>query len=229
MQNEIERYRRPTRILHWVNTASFVTLFLTGLVLFVPAFGPLAQDSWTRVIHRIAAVAFIVAPVIYMLGNWKATWHGVKEAFIWGAEDLGWMMAAPRYYFLADEEAMPPQGHMNSGQKLWWLMVIVFGVVFVFTGIIMWFFKTVAPPGLLQSMVILHDFAFVATGVMLLVHIYLSVFHPLMAGALGSMTKGRVSVEYARSHHARWYNSMFKEMEQVKPEWPQTRARSSKP
>ncbi len=218
MVQEVERYRKPTRIFHWVNLSAFVVLFLTGLTLFLPPLAVLAQDSWTRVIHRIAAVVFVIGPVIYMVTNWKATWRGVKEAFTWGAEDLGWLRAAPRYYFLADEKAMPPQPHMNTGQKMWWFMVLVFGVIFAITGLIMWFFKGIAPAALLQWMVFIHDIAFIATGCMLFVHIYLSVAHPLMrplrTGAWSSMmTRGKVSVEYAKSHHGKWYERETKTQE----------------
>ncbi len=214
MEQEIERYRKPTRILHWIHVSAFIVLFFTGLVLFIPPLGTLAQDSWTRVLHRMAAVIFVVIPLIYMVTNWKATWRGVKEAFTWGAEDIGWLKAAPRYYFLSDEKAMPPQEHMNSGQKMWWFMVIVFGLVFVITGLIMWAFKTTAPPVLLQWTVFVHDIAFIATGCMLFVHIYLSVVHPLMrplrTGAWNSMARGKVSVGYAKSHHAKWYERISK-------------------
>ena len=153
----------------------------------------------------MASVIFVVAPLIYMVTNWKATWRGVKEAFSWGTEDIDWLKAAPRYYFLSDEKTMPPQKHMNTGQKLWWLMVIISGLVFVITGLIMWAFKTTAPAGLLQWMVLVHDIAFIATGCMLFVHIYLSLFHPLMTEARASMTRGKVSVKYAKSHHGKWY------------------------
>jgi len=217
METEIERYRKPTRILHWIHAGAFVALFLTGLILFVPPLGFLAQDSWTRVIHRVAAILFVVAPLIYIPLNWKATLRGIKDAFSWGGEDMGWMKAAPRYYFLSDEEAMPPQEHMNTGQKLWWLMVIVFGLIFAITGVIMWFAKTAAPIALLQWMVIIHDIAFITTGSMLFVHIYLSVVHPLMrplrTGAWSSMARGKISVDYAKSHHAKWYDRVSKEKE----------------
>lgn len=210
MEQEVERYRKPTRVLHWVHSSAFVILFITGLILFIPQLAILAQDSWTRVLHRIAAVIFIVAPLIYMPLNWKATWEGIKDAFSWGVEDIGWAVAAPRYYFFCDEEAMPPQEHMNTGQKLWWLMVIVFGAIFIITGAIMWFAKTTAPAAFLQWCLIIHDIAFIATGAMFFVHIYLSVIHPLMrplrTGAWSSMTQGKVSVDYARSHHAKWYD-----------------------
>ncbi|MBL7125316.1 MAG: formate dehydrogenase subunit gamma [Dehalococcoidales bacterium] len=218
MEQEVERYRKPTRILHWVHAGAFVILFLTGLVLFIPQLGFLAEDSWTRVFHRIASVIFIVAPLIYIPLNWKATLRGIKNAFSWGGADIGWLKAAPRYYFLADEKGMPPQEHMNTGQKMWWSMVIVFGLIFVITGLIMWAFKTVAPAALLQWMVLIHDVAFIATGCMLFVHIYLSVAHPLMrplrTGAWNSMARGKVSVEYAKSHHSKWYDEVSKSVEE---------------
>ena len=153
-----------------------------------------------------------------MLFNWKATWKGVKEAFSWGAGDMDWLAAAPRYYFLCDEDAMPPQEHMNTGQKLWWLMVLVFGAIFVITGVIMWFAKTTAAVALLQWCVFVHDVAFITTGCMLFIHIYLSVIHPLMrplgTGAWSSMARGKVSVEYARSHHRKWYDEVSKGVEE---------------
>ncbi len=214
MAQEVERYRKPTRVLHWIYAGSFVVLFLTGLILFVPPLGFLAEDSWTRILHRIASILFVLVPLIYLLTNWRASWRGIKEAFVWGREDIGWLKAAPRYYFLADEKAMPPQEHMNTGQKMWWLMVIVLGLVFVITGFIMWAFKETAPSTLLQWMVLVHDIAFIATGCMLFVHIYLSVVHPMMrplrTGAWNSMARGKVSVDYAKSHHAKWYDRVTK-------------------
>ena len=214
MAQEVERYRKPTRILHWIHAGAFVFLFLTGLILFIPQLGFLAEDGWTRLIHRIAAVVFIIAPLIYIPLNWKSTWRGVKDAFTWGAEDIGWLEAAPRYYFLADEKEMPPQEHMNTGQKMWWFLVIVFGVVFVITGAIMWFAKESAPAALLQWMVFIHDIAFIVTGAMFFVHIFLGVLHPMMGpraiGAWSSMARGKVSVDYAKSHHAKWHDRISK-------------------
>ena len=215
MGQEFERYRKPTRILHWVHLVAFCLLFLTGLIIFIPGLSILAQDSWTRVIHRLAALVFVVAPLIYISMNWKATVRGIKDAFTWGAEDIGWLQAAPRYYFLCDEKAMPPQPHMNTGQKMWWLMVIIFSVLFFISGLIMSAFKTVAPAALLQWMVFIHDVAFIATGSMFFVHVYLSVFHPLMrplrTGPWSSMmTRGKVSSEYAKTHHGKWYEEISK-------------------
>ena len=211
MEQQIIRYRTPTRVLHWVHTASFLVLFVTGLIIFIP---PLAQaltvDSWTRIIHRAAAVVFIVAPLVYIPLNPKSSIKGIKEAFTWGQEDMEWLRAAPRYYFLADEKSMPPQGHMNTGQKMWWFMVIFFSIIFVITGFIMWVFKESAPYAALQWAVFAHDVSFIATGTMFLLHIYLGVVHPLMRGSWASMARGKVDAEYAKSHYRKWYDEVMK-------------------
>ena len=207
---EIEKYSKITRILHHVHTVAFILLFLPGLVLFIPQLGFLAAGSWTRIIHRVAAAIFIIAPLLYLVMKPKAALHAVKEAFTWGKDDIGWLKAAPRYYFLSDEEGMPAQGHMNTGQKMWWFIVIVFGVLIALSGAVMWLFKTIAPAALLQWMVFVHDVAFIVMGAMLFVHVYLGVVHPMMTEAWKAITKGTVSTEYAKSHHGLWYEERMK-------------------
>ncbi|HEX79292.1 MAG TPA: formate dehydrogenase subunit gamma [Dehalococcoidia bacterium] len=213
MAKEVERYSKATRYLHWMHAISFSILLLTGLILFVPALGFLAEDSWTRILHRIAAVLFVVAPMIYVPLNMKRSGRGILSAFKWGKEDIRWLLAAPRYYFLCDEEAMPPQGHMNAGQKMWWLIALVFGSLFVVTGGMMWFAKDTASPGLLQWAVIIHDVSFIVTMIMFFVHIYMSAVHPLTrplkGGSWDSMfCNGKMSADFAKAHYAKWYEEV---------------------
>ena len=137
----------------------------------------------------------------------------IKEAFKWGVDDLNWLQAAPRYYFLGDESAMPPQSEMNTGQKLWFFMLLIFSPIFIITGVFMWFLKGIVPQEVFQLCVFIHDVAFIATFLMFLVHVYLGVIHPLMrqhGGAFGSMVDGTVSAEYAKSHHDKWYRKVSK-------------------
>ncbi len=93
---------------------------------------------------------------------------------------------------------------------MWWFMVIVFGVILAITGAVMWFAKTTASPAVLQWMVFIHDVAFIVTGAMLFVHIYLGVIHPLMTESWKAIYKGKVSAEYARLHHGKWYEESTK-------------------
>lgn len=204
----VQKYTKPARIFHWVHSGAFVLLVLTGIFLFMPALGFLAQDSWTRLIHRIAAVIFVVAPLIQMFANRKTAIESIKTAFTWGKDDLEWLQAAPRYYFLGDEAAMPPQPEMNSGQKLWYTLLLIFSPIFVITGILMWFLKYSLPSVVFQWSVFVHDVAFIVVFLMFLVHIYLGVIHPLMrkhGGSFSSMVDGTITTEYAKSHHGKWY------------------------
>ena len=209
----VQKYTKPARILHWVHTAAFLLLLITGIILFVPAFGAAAQDSWTRVIHRIGAVIFVLAPLIQILANRKTAWASVKRAFTWNGEDLQWAIAMPRYYFLGDESTMPPQDEMNTGQKLWYTLLLIFGPIFLITGILMWFFKYSLPSAVFQWSVFVHDVAFIVVFLMFLVHIYLGVIHPMMrkhGGSFNSMVDGTVTAEYAESHHGKWYKEVTK-------------------
>lgn len=205
---DVERYRKPTRILHFVHLAMFIGLAVTGSFLYFHAISLPAQDGWSRLIHRIFAVIFVLGPLIYMVARWKTTWKGIKDAFHWTAEDIGWLKAAPAYYFMGDESAMPPQEHMNVGQKLYWLIVLVSGVALTITGALMWFFKGMIPSGVFQWSVFAHDVFAIAVFTMFLLHIYLSVIHPLMAGVIWSMIRGTVPADYAKSHHRKWYEKI---------------------
>jgi formate dehydrogenase subunit gamma len=205
---EIEKYSLPVRILHWVHTASFITLFLTGLGFFISTPWFPAYNSLSRLIHRAAAVIFIAAPVLYLIINPRAAGRGLKQAGTWGAADFGWFKVAPRYFLLGDDRDMPPQGLLNSGQKLWWAVTLISGFLFAVTGALMWFGVKTAPPAVLRGMQTIHDIAFIVTGCMFLLHVYLAVFHPGTTGALRSMTSGKVPAAYAQKHHRKWYEEV---------------------
>jgi hypothetical protein len=51
----IEQPLIKTRLLHWIHTASFIPLVMTGLVLYLPLLMPLTQGEagiWMRLVHR---------------------------------------------------------------------------------------------------------------------------------------------------------------------------------
>ena len=50
--------------------------------------------------------------------------------------------------------------------------------------------------------------AAIVGGSMALLHLYLGAIHPRMTESLKSMITGKVSAEYAKSHHAKWYSEI---------------------
>lgn len=204
----VERFRKRTIWFHWIHTLAFLVLLITGAILFLPGLGGPAAGGITRFIHRVAVVFFVGAPLVYILSNPKMSFQFVKEVLTWGRDDVRWLFRAPDYYFGGDADKMIPQGHINTGQKMWQLVVVVTGVIFVISGIILWFFKGVVSAGFFQWTLIFHDVAFVLAFVMLLVHIYLGVIHPRMTESLKSIWDGKISKKYAKSHYRKWYDTL---------------------
>jgi formate dehydrogenase subunit gamma len=208
-ERTVERFKKRTVWFHWIHTAAFVILIATGAILFVPGLGSLAAGGTTRIIHHIAAVVFVGGAIAYIPLNPKMAFHFVKETLTWGKDDLDWGKHAPDYYFGGEEDKMPPQGHVNTGQKMWQGVVLSTGVVFLVTGLLMWPLQDSVPMGVCRLAMFAHAAAFVIAFLMLLVHIYLGAIHPRMTESFRSMLNGRVSPSYAKHHYGKWYEEEF--------------------
>lgn len=202
--DEVERFKRSTRILHWTVAVSAIVLAVTGMCFFVNAWGFVAEDSYTRVIHRVAAVVLMVAPVLYFAIHAKNSLKFLKDAFVWDKDDWKWLKKAPDYYFGGDPKGMPPQNHINTGQKAFWLVCILCSVGFMISGLIMWTTGTNGAGGFLWAAII-HDLCLIVGGAMVVLHVYLGAMHPKMTESLHSMVTGKASVEYVEEHHKKWY------------------------
>lgn len=205
--SKIERYKKSTILFHWVHTVAFVILLITGAAKFLPGKGPTGGYS-ISVVHHVAAVTFIALPLLYFFYKPKKAIGFIKETLLWGKDDLKWPIAAPNYYFGGPEEKMPPQDHFNTGQKLWQLVIVVTGCVFLATGATMWFFRSKIAISVYQWILFIHGIAFIIVLVMFLVHIYMSVLHPRMREAFPSMLDGKVSSSYVKRHHRKWYDKV---------------------
>ena len=206
----VERFRRRTIVFHWVHTTAFLVLLVTGAILFFPGLGGAAAGGLTRSIHRIAVIFYVGAPIVYTIIAPKMSWQFIKENFKWGRDDFLWLTRAPDYYFGGDEAKMIPQGHINTGQKMLQLIIVLTGILFIISGFLLWFFKDTLAPGVIQGALVVHDIAFVVAFLMLLLHIYLGAIHPRMNESLRSMLDGKISKDYARSHYVKWYDSLAK-------------------
>jgi formate dehydrogenase subunit gamma len=204
----IPKYTTLERLLHWVHTATFLPLALTGFVLFAPFLEPIAQSQagiQIRLVHRIAAVFFGGVPIIYAILQPRRMLMNLREFLSFSKYDLLWLRGAFPYYVLGRHGEMPPQPRFNTGERLTAVVMVLGTVVFGITGLSMWFLKGIMSAGLFQIMVIGHDVMFIITFAMFMVHFYLAVIHPMMWQSLVSMRYGVVSESYAREHHTMWY------------------------
>lgn len=204
----IPKYTFLERLLHWVHTATFIPLALTGFVLFAPWLQPLAQGEAgqsMRLIHRVASVFFGGVPIVYAIFQPRRMLMHLREFLSFSRYDLLWLKNAFPYYVLGRHSDMPPQPRFNTGERLNALIMVLGTIVFGITGLAMWFLKGIMPTNLYLVAVFFHDLMFIATFVMFMIHFYLAVVHPLMWQSLVSIRYGVVSESYAREHHAAWY------------------------
>jgi len=204
----IPKYTSLERLLHWVHTASFLPLALTGFVLFAPWLRPVAQSEagiHLRMIHRIAAVFFGGVPIVYTIMQPRRMLMNLREFLSFSKYDVLWLRSAIPYYVLGRHADMPPQPRFNTGERFTAVVMVLGTATFGITGLCMWFLKGIMPVFLYQLMVFFHDLMFIITFAMFMVHFYLAVIHPMMWQSLVSMRYGVVSESYAREHHAMWY------------------------
>jgi formate dehydrogenase subunit gamma len=208
-ERNILRFRLRSRVFHWLHSLAFVVLLLTGLARFLHS-DPAAGFYVVGIIHRAAAALFVGLPLLYYF-IWPRQVVGfVKGLFQWNKSDIQWLKAALPYYFGAPEDRRPPQGEIDPGQRAWEVVIIVTGVIFVLTGVPLWFFKWRLPLELYQWALTVHAVAFIMVFIFFLLHIYLGVFHPRFKESLRSMLDGRISAGYARAHYRKWFEKTKK-------------------
>ena len=222
----IPKYTFVERFLHWVHTATFIPLALTGFVMFAPWLQSVAQGDagmHIRLLHRIFAIVFGLVPIVYTIIQPRRMLMNLREFLSFSKYDLLWLKGAVPYYVLGRHEDMPPQPRFNTGERLTAVVMVVGTITFGITGLSMWFLKGSMPLFLFQLMVFIHDLMFIITFAMFMVHFYLAVIHPMMWQSLVSMRYGVVSESYARQHHTMWYYGE----QRAKEMWEQRHAAGS--
>lgn len=202
----VKRYQRTDMVMHWSVAVGFILAVLTGYVVFFEGTSALLVNGVgyvIRLLHRIGGVIFVGAPLIYFIFSKKR--FGFLEAFKWSKRDFGWLVAAPKHYFVGGD-SMPPQPKYNTGQKLFYLFAVVCGALLAISGFILWFQWFSGTVGLV--MLFVHDVSAVLLTVFFFVHVYLVAFHPADRTSFNAMTTGYMDRKYAKGHHEIWYDDV---------------------
>ena len=203
---KIERFTPFERAAHWSNAAAFSILAISGLVM---AFGKFflqpvmggALFGWLtwvlKTLHNFAGPLFAVSLVIVFFTFLRDNWPQKG--------DLNWLLKGGGLV-TANE---PPSNRFNAGEKLiFWGGVFALGIVVVSSGFVL----DKILPGLvyeratMQIANMVHGVATVLMMCMFLGHIYLGTIG--MQGAYKAMETGYVDEEWAREHHAYWYEDI---------------------
>ncbi len=194
--DELDRFSYTERLVHWVVGVTFVVLLLTGLAFSYPSL------FWLTAILGGGPSARALHPWVGVLFS-----GGIAAMFLIWLKDMPlrtadweWLRAI-KHYALHDRERVPPTGKYNGGQKLFFWTQSVLGVLFLASGMLLWF-PSGFGRGLLSTARFIHYLAALGGGLFLIIHVYLgTVAYP---GTVRGMLVGTVTRAWARLHHSRW-------------------------
>ncbi|MCX6343816.1 MAG: cytochrome b/b6 domain-containing protein [Armatimonadetes bacterium] len=181
----ILRFTIYERIVHWLTTASFAFLAITGVAFLLHLETP---DGRWRGIHGQVGAIFMIS-LVGMLVIW---WKNARFTPC----DIHWLRRFGGYLWL---RGSCPAEKFNAGQKLFfWLIVFCTGILMCATG-----WMLVHGKGSAASWTFtLHDIAAVIMIAGILGHLYLSVF--ANQGSISGILTGRVTRSWVTHHHPIW-------------------------
>jgi formate dehydrogenase subunit gamma len=191
----IRRFSRTERALHWANALGFFFLLATGLILYLPSLAVLVgRRPLLQELHFWSGVGWVsVLVAIAVLGDRRGVMRLAREVDRFDRDDFRWLLG----------RRPAPQGRFNAGQKLNTALTAAFTLLFLLSGLLLWFGER-DTRFRFASTVVLHDGLMYVALVLLAGHLYLAVIHPATRHALRGITLGTVDEEWAQRHHPKW-------------------------
>ncbi len=198
-RDELVRHPVYTRVLHWAVAIFFLLALLSGFAIYSPwlyrALTPLfGGGPMTRLLHPWFSLGFVLFFAFQFL-NWL-------RPMTWNADDRRWMRELRTY--VTNSAPVEPEyvEFFNGGQKLYFWAIAGSALIFLLSGIPMWFpaiFGRVA----VAVGYVLHDIAGLLMLGSFIVHVYEGT--AAAPGTFTSMTRGTVDRRWAWTHHPAWY------------------------
>jgi formate dehydrogenase subunit gamma len=197
--DELLRHPVYTRVLHWMVAIFFLLAFLSGFAIYTPWLYRLLTPIFgggpaTRLLHPWFSLGFVAAFALQVL-NWiLPMW--------WTPADSRWLRRFRAYITNVEKREAEDVGFFNGGQKMYFWAIAGSALVFLLTGLPMWFPQSLGRLAVAIAYV-LHDLAALVMLVGFVVHLYESTAQ--QPGTFGAMTRGAVSRRWAWTHHPAWY------------------------
>lgn len=197
MSNMVRKASAFEILNHWVMAVSFFILSVSGygFLFHVEGIGSVFGGfNQMKVIHNWVGVVFSVS-LFFTLFSY------IVEALSISGDDVAWIFKGGGYF--SKKTVVPPQGKLNTGQKLYYLTVLAAGIAITATGLIIWLRPEMADikKWILLSHLV-HNISFVLMVIAIPLHIYLATL--ANPGTVRIMLYGTVPIEWARKRHPKW-------------------------
>jgi formate dehydrogenase subunit gamma len=177
-----------------VHASAFFVLLGSGLCLYLPSLAQLVgRRPLLKDIHVYTALAWLAALALVVLaGDRRRLLATAREVDVFDADDLAWL-----------RRRGTPQGRFNAGQKINVIVTAALAFLFALTGFFLWYGER-NHAFRLQNALVVHDWLMYISFFLVLGHLYLSLVHRSTRHSLSAITRGWVSEDWARRHHAKW-------------------------
>jgi formate dehydrogenase subunit gamma len=197
------------RIIHGIAAISFIILVPTGLIMiFGSTFGGGEFVKHCKELHAITTILFMIS-VVPMFIMW------LKD-MLFTAEDIKWFAILGGY--LSKEKKPIPAGKFNAGQKMWFWLCTIGGIIMIYTGATLYVqdldLGILTMLGLtkietLRFCIIIHNIIGIFMVALFFTHLYMSVF--AIKGAIISIVNGYKEKEEIEILHSSYYKKLKKE------------------
>jgi formate dehydrogenase subunit gamma len=202
----ILRYTLAERVNHWIAGLSYIYCLITGLAFWSPYMFWLAMltggGPTARFWHPWAGLIF-TASLLWMYKIWRGD-------MVITDQDRRWWNKVDNYIRNEDEN-LPPIGRFNYGQKLFFWVMLVAGILLLLSGFVLWFVESI--PWSLRWVrylgVVVHVGAALISIGAFIIHVYMGT--AMVRGGFTSIVRGEVSTAWAKMHHRLWYEQVMRE------------------
>jgi formate dehydrogenase subunit gamma len=201
-RGELLRHPVYSRVLHWSVAIFFILSLLTGFAIYspwlfhwiAPLFG---GGPRTRALHPWFGLLFTVFFFFQSL-NWWAP-------MAWTEVDRRWMKGIRGYVTNRQPLESEDVGFFNGGQKLYFWAIVVSAILFLITGLLLWF-TDLTPRWVVAVSYVVHDLAALVMLGGFIIHIYEGTAQ--QPGTFRSMIDGTVKENWAWTHHPGWFRTV---------------------
>ncbi len=200
----IPRYSIGERILHWYTATFFIILAVTGLslllgrsgLILVLGHGPAASYlSFSKLAHNFSSPLFLAGIFVeFLLWFRQNIFH--KRDLQW-LKNMGGMVGSGPH---------PHTGKINGGEKMWFWLMVIFGIAVGITGVLLDFPIWGQSRYVMQVSHVIHTTVAVFFITAAFGHMYMGSLGS--EGAFDAMWKGEVDTSWAKQHADLWYDEV---------------------
>jgi formate dehydrogenase subunit gamma len=194
MDNMVKKYNAIEILNHWVLALSCIALSVQGfgfLFHMEPVGSFFGGFKSMRMWHNYFGIAFSASLFLSLF-------FYLKESLTFDADDVGWIRVLGGY--LSHKVKVPPMGKVNTGQKFYFLALVVFGAGIVGSGFVLWLMND--DKVYVMYCHLIHNISFTVLMIFVPAHIYLgSLANP---GTFRLMVYGTVPYWWAKKVSPKW-------------------------